>query len=339
MLHSVSVVPVLLTAAVLIVSGAAKLRQPDDLAGWDSLGVPKSLQRSWLLKLHPWGEIGLGAVLLVFGGPIGTLASVGALGLMVAYLLLVVRAVRAGEDASCACFGTRKRVTAATIVRNSWYVLLAAAAAVTAGNNPLLGGPLRALEGAEWLWTVAIIAAVATVILTMWQAPAPASASAETPSAETTPVDEDLLDYVRTRTPAVPVTLADGSQITLRKLSSAEPVMLIALNPGCGPCQEAMEAIPRWREMLPEVSVRMLLMTEPDSSTWVEHTEPQSVHDPNWYVSESLDSHRTPAAVLLGADGLLAGGPVVGYQGISTFVDDIYESLHGRRPAESLDVS
>jgi hypothetical protein len=41
---------------------------------------------------------------------------------------------------------------------------------------------------------------------------------------------------------------------------------------------------------------------------------------------------RTPSAVLLGMDGLLAGGPVVGHPDIETFVADIYESLHGVRP-------
>jgi hypothetical protein len=36
--------------------------------------------------------------------------------------------------------------------------------------------------------------------------------------------------------------------------------------------------------------------------------------------------------VLLGADGLLAGGPETGRDSIASFVSDIYESLHGERP-------
>ena len=40
----------------------------------------------------------------------------------------------------------------------------------------------------------------------------------------------------------------------------------------------------------------------------------------------------TPTAVLLGIDGLLAGGPVVGYLPITEFISDINESLHRSRP-------
>ncbi len=44
----------------------------------------------------------------------------------------------------------------------------------------------------------------------------------------------------------------------------------------------------------------------------------------------------TPTAVLLGIDGLLAGGPVVGTDDVVAFIDDIYESLHGKdRPSRS----
>ena len=42
----------------------------------------------------------------------------------------------------------------------------------------------------------------------------------------------------------------------------------------------------------------------------------------------------TPTAILFGIDGLLAGGPVVGYLPISEFIADIDESLHPEHDPE-----
>ena len=90
-----------------------------------------------------------------------------------------------------------------------------------------------------------------------------------------------------------------------------------------------IERVPEWRELLPELDIRLLLFFPPDADTLTERTEPQSLHDTNGYVSGSLSDHwMTPTAVLLGIDGLLAGGPVVGYLPITEFISDINESLH-----------
>ena len=86
-----------------------------------------------------------------------------------------------------------------------------------------------------------------------------------------------------------------------------------------------------YRHMLPEVDVR-LVMSEPVDHAWAERDEPQSLHDAAGYVQDSIGYTGTPSAVLLGVDGLLAGGPVTGHLAVDRFLDDIYESLHGERP-------
>lgn len=332
-----SVVPALLVAGVLIISGIAKLRRPDTLAGWSDLGVPAGLRRDWLLKVHPWGEIALGFALAAVGGILGELAAIAALALMTTYLAFVVRIVRQGADVECACFGTRKRVTGMTVVRNAWYVLLAVAAVATTWMNPVIGGPLAAIDADDWLWIVGLVAAVVTVAVTTWHVPA----DDETPMSPATPraVDGDGedLDYIRTRTPSVPVTLADGEIVDLRELSMVgRPLMLLHLRPGCTPCVAVHDRLAEIRAALPEVHVRVLLTEPPAASEWTETTEPSSLHDSNNYVPRSFTDSGTPMAVLLGLDGLLAGGPVIGPDDIFAFVDDIHESLHGHRPAQPL---
>ena len=333
---ALTVTPPLILAVVLVVSGIAKLRNPDDLDGWEAMGVPAALRRTWLLRLHPWGEIILGIALAALGAGLGLAAAIVALALMGASTVVIARTLRTGVDTECACFGARKTITAMTLVRNVWYVLLAIVAVVVAGMNPLWGGALAALDGVGWGWIAGLAAAAITVALTMWPTDAADSAAEQQATDAVAPgeVDEDgMLDYIRSRTPAVPVTLSDGTEVTLRDLSMRQPLIVMAVKPGCGPCVKVMDTIPKWRELLPEVSIRQLLTYAPDEGKHAEREEPLSIHDPHRYVQRSLADWQTPTAVLFGADGMLAGGPVTGFSAISEFIADVYESLHGERPA------
>lgn len=332
------VAPALLLGGVLIASGALKLRTPADLDEFAQLGVPVALRRPWIARLHPWGELALGVILLVAGSWLGALAALAATVLMGAYLVLIVRALRATPDASCACFGTTKKITPVTVVRNAWLTLLGVAAVVTTWTLPLLGGPLAALAGDGWAWLVVLLATALTVALVMWPEPTASEPTASdapaTPGALTAPTSGqgEELDYVRSITPAIPVTLADGSTQTLRELSSLRPLLLLAVSATCGSCTSTIESRERWRELLPEIDIRLILSAEPHATPIAETAHPMSLHDPQRLVAPSLGYVQTPSAVLLGLDGLLAGGPVSGADDIREFVADVYESLHGERP-------
>lgn len=321
----------LIASAVFIASAVAKLRRPDDLAGWAELGVPRSFRKTWLLRIHPWAELLLGVALAVLGGVLGFLAGVTAVAVMTAYLWLVVRVHRRADDASCSCFGARRPVTSLTIFRNAWLLLVTAGTTAVIWMNPLWGGAVLA-GAADTLWIVGLAVAAVTATVILWpdgaEAPAPAPATAG---------DADDLDYIRTRTPAVPVTLADGTTQNLRELAAHRPLLLLAVSETCGACVPVIEGAPRWRELLPEVEIRLLLSLPSDTSRLTERTEPQSLHDVNGFVRSSIEEWATPTAVLLGADGLLAGGPVTGDRSVEAFVGDIYESLHGERPAAERD--
>jgi len=319
--------PALIVVGVLLVSGIAKLRTPDDEAGWAELGVPAVLRRSWLMRLHPIAEIVLAAALLVFGGVLGVLAASAATVLFAVYLVMVWRAKQSTPDASCACFGERKPITTRTLLRNAWLVLMAAFAAVGVGSTPPLGG-VAAVATWLWPWTLGL-AAVAVTFVLVNQPGAPEVVTA----APAGIADEELGEYLRTRTPAVPVTRGDGAVMNLRALSMEKPILLLSVSETCGSCTPVIERADAYRELLPEASVQLLVRSTPEASPMASATEPFTLHDPDGYVRDSLEMPRTPSAVLLGADGLLAGGPVVGHPDIEEFVADIYESLHGTRPA------
>ncbi|MEV4773918.1 MauE/DoxX family redox-associated membrane protein [Microbacterium sp. LWH12-1.2] len=324
----------LILAGVLIASGIAKLFRPEDADAWGELGVPAVLRQRWLIRLHPWGEILLALALLFFGGVLGLLAAAGAVLLFGAYLFLVWRRWRMVDGASCNCFGARQPITGLTIVRNAWFLVLSILTAWVIGVTPLIGGPVITL-GNDGGWVLALAASALTVALILWHPPQPSSPEAGVPIVGTpgTATEAEPEEYLRARTPAVPVTLADGRTVNLRDLAARGPILLLAVKEGCGSCVSVIAAVPRWRALLPEVSVRFLLWPAPEKSSLTELTEPQSLHDPHMYVQQSIADWATPAAVLIGADGYLAGGPVSGSDAVSSFIDDIYENLHGERPA------
>lgn len=323
------IAPALIVATVLVASGVAKLRTPDDETGWAELGVPAALRREWLMRMHPIAEIALGVALVLLGGILGLLAGVVATALFTVYLAMIWRARQRTPDASCACFGVRKPITARTLVRNAWLMLLAALAAAGLGALPLFGGVLSTVAF-TWPWMCALAAVAVTFVLVAEGGEPSAAPVEETATAST--VEGDPEEYIRVRTPAVPVTLADGTTENLRALSARGPILLLAVSETCGSCTPVIERTPAYRELLPEVSVRLLLTTAPDRSALASRDEPQTLHDPFGYVSGSIEDWATPTAVLLGLDGMLAGGPVTGHPAIEDFVGDIYESLHGVRP-------
>ena len=336
LLPATALASTLILVGVLIASGIAKFRTPDDAAGWEALGIPAVLRRNWLIRLHPIAELVLAAALLLLGGVLGIAAAIVAVLLFAAYLVMVWRAKRRTPDASCACFGERRPITGRTLVRNGWLTLLAVASAATIGALPLLGG-VAALAVTLWPWTLALAAVALTFVLVEHGGsaddahPPVASAAAASGSASGGTQESDL-DYLRARIPAVPVQFGDGQTVNLRELAAAKPLLLLFVSETCSSCTPVIDSAGAYRALLPEVSVRLVLHIRPEESTLTSTEEPQTLHDPERYVSGSIGDFYTPTAVLLGMDGLLAGGPVTGAGRIAEFVDEIYESLHGEPP-------
>ncbi|GAA2493383.1 MauE/DoxX family redox-associated membrane protein [Terrabacter carboxydivorans] len=318
---ALALAPVVL-AVVLVVSAVGKLRAPTASAeAFRDLRVPSVLSGSLVVQALPWVELLLAVALVVSGGSLGVVVAAATLLLFTSYLVLVVRALGFDEDVECACFGefAPGRITRRTVVRNAWLVVVAVGALVgAAGGSSVVA---RIADGRlPWWWLGGAVAAAVTTWLVAGATSASGVEAARVPT-----VDEEG-DYVRQRTPALPVTLGDGSTSTLRALSAERPQLLLYVSETCGSCLPVIEAAPVWREQLPQLDVRLVLRFGPESSTLGSTQEPLSVHDTEGLVYETFDL-RTPSALLLGADGLLAGGPITGSTAVPEFVDDIRAEL------------
>ena len=324
--NAVYVAAPLLIGLVLVTSAVGKLRAPERArAAFSALGLPRVLDRPWSARAHPWAEIALALMIMVVPGPVGVIAAGAAVALMLVYVALVVRALRSPVDVDCACFGALggDRITRATVWRNVWLTAVGAAAlwASLGLRSPV--SRLAGLSAADWWWLVAAGATGLTVALVLW----PGQGQGSEAGQEVPEGDIELADYVRTRTPAVPITLADGSTTDLRRLSAQRAQLLLYVSEGCSGCQNVIAAAPQWRVQLPQLEVRLLVAVRHDISSLTATVEPMSLHDPQRMVWESFGLWGTPSALLLGTDGLLAGGPVMGADAVFDFVTEIRHEL------------
>jgi Methylamine utilisation protein MauE len=305
-------------AVVLVLSGVAKYGDPDATrAAFVSMRVPKALS-STTVRLLPGAEIALGGLLLVTSG--WALAVVGAVvtALFAAYWVLVALVLRRGDEVDCGCFGATgdDRVTGATLARNTLLVGLAALAtgfgAAGSGLLPALGD-LSTGDGV-WLVMAAAVTAVAVLVVGRRQ------------SADVIE-EEELLDYQREPIPFALLRDADDNTTTLRELAAERPQLLLLLSSSCGAWHDVAAFVPGWVERLAPVEVQ-LLFSEP--LEWLP-AEVTPAGAKVWYDVENgagfAFAAGRPSAVLLGADQMLAGGPVAGTAAIKAFIADVIAEI------------
>jgi hypothetical protein len=139
-------------AAVLAWAAVAKaLRRDETATSFAALALPRP---ETLAVVVPAAEVGVVVALVISPAVGGTLA----LALLLAFSIVIVRALRAGVTAPCACFGARRGdgLSPWDVLRNG--MLMALAAIATATVAPVQ--PSIATFGA-----VAAIAALAAIVL------------------------------------------------------------------------------------------------------------------------------------------------------------------------------
>ena len=124
---------------VLLVAGAAKLRQPGWPATAAAFGAPRPLA-----AVIPWAELGVGALLVTAVGLPWT--ALAAAGLVTSFTVMVALRLVLGEPVPCGCFGetSPRPVGVDTLARNVVLLAGTVAAALT-GMTP--GGPASVAAG------------------------------------------------------------------------------------------------------------------------------------------------------------------------------------------------
>lgn len=316
-----ALVVVLTLAAVLVTSGLAKLRDRRATRdAFDALRVPAVVPADIAATALPWAEVALAVLLLT--APSGWLVPVALA--VVAWMLtstwLIARALGFEEPVSCSCFGTlgRHEIDRTTLGRNVLLAVLAAVAAWFAVDGGSVPGALGGLEASDG-WTLLAVAAAAGVSVLVVGGPSrPAAPGSDEP---------ELLDYERQPIPYGVLDLADGRSATLAELATSQARLLVVLNPSCGPCDRVAARLDEWAARLePAVGIVAIYPLEHVPSEGLGHAAELAAVEPELNVRRVFDV-GTPAVVLLGADGLLAGGPVAGEDAIVDFVEAVMGEL------------
>ncbi|GGH62395.1 MauE/DoxX family redox-associated membrane protein [Rothia aerolata] len=330
----------LIIIITLLASGVAKAKdRASTAAAIVNLDLDRWLPFKAVSRVLPAGEIVLALWLLLAPGWLGVLGGIAAVLLFAAYFGVILRALLAGNTASCNCFG------GASTAPISGYTLLRNLALLGAAVGALIGGmatdrsalgQLLALDAAGWLWLLG----AALAALALWamyrsellaepaaqqvagsQQTAPAQTGEE--QGEITQSEQAEEDYIRLPIPFAALTRPyRGETVSLRELAAQQARVLIWVSPGCTPCRKVLERVETWQQKLPLLKINPVVSTESQVSQLGLPAEIEVFVDEQ-SSTERLFGLGTPLAVALGADGLVAGGPVIGSGDVEQFMEDI----------------
>ncbi len=288
-------------AAVFATAGVGKLLDRggsrEALAGF---GVPEPLQDAMSVGL-PMCELGAAAALLVRQAAVW--GAVGALVLLLAFVIGISVAIAGGRAPECHCFGQIHSEPAgwSTLVRNG---VLAAVAVVivAAGPGPSINGWVAARSGPELALSAAVVALLAGAgyLVARWLRKRKLDrerALLSRPSGlepGTVAPDFELHDL-------------DGNSVTLGSITAqGRPIVLVFTHPQCGPCQELAPDLARWQATLAEHLTIWAVSQgdhEDNGAASAQHGLDKVLVESRSDVYDAYAMRGTPSAVVVSAEG------------------------------------
>ncbi len=301
-------------AAVLGIAAVGKFLDPNGSRhAMEEFGVPQRLVTP-VAAVLPVAELALAILLLP--GATARWAALGTAILMLTFAGAIAWNLRKGRQPDCHCFGKIHSAPAgpSTLIRNSGFAVMAGL--IAWHESP---GPVDWFSGLDELARIVVVFGTAIVALLVaqvwfsWQIWIQNRLSLQAMA-----LDNDALSVIdapptATQAPfrarsAPPFDLAttDGGRLTLRKLlSRRRPVLLLFVDPACGPCRQLIPDIHEWhRRFADEMEVVLISRGESDvnlekfGALTVALQEDREIYD-------LYDIEGTPTGVLVSKDGLI----------------------------------
>jgi peroxiredoxin/uncharacterized membrane protein YphA (DoxX/SURF4 family) len=340
-----------LLAGVFLVAGVGKLA---DLAGSrravSEFGVPERLSRA-VGVLLPLCELAVAVALIPSGS--ARFGALGALLLLLAFVIAISLGLASGRRADCHCFGQFHSAPLSwrTLLRNGVLAAVAGLVVLEGWQHPGvsatawvgdLGGPGAAVLGLGVL-LVGLIVFLAWFSLQLLTQNGRIFARLE---AIETAIATSEARGVAGRELGLPAALGAGlggaglpvgspaPDFTLRSLqgdlrslesllTGGRPLLLIFSDAGCGPCDALLPEVAGWQREFKERLGIALVATGDETRNRqkaeehrLEHVLLQPEHD----VSEAYRAHGTPMALVVGADRRIESPAVGGAEAIRTLV-------------------
>lgn len=273
-----------LLGIALIGAGIGKLAQTPYPEQLAALRLPDRLRTTAAIRVHAVVEMVLGVAVVIAPGWARAVVGVLALLLTVGYLVVAWRAWRAPEPLACHCFGRDDDRPVGPL-----HLVLNLALIALAVTTVVAG--LRGWSVIDDLHPA--VAGVLGVLGFVWAFFVYGRGESHRPRGP----------YLRRPIPAGQVVIG-GRTYELSDLAKERAQLLLRV-PRLGKDREhLLAAVPEWQPRLPHVDIRVV--DSASGATW-----------------RRLGIVGAPSAVVLGADGLLAGGPVAGADRIRELVAEL----------------
>ncbi len=338
----------LLLSAVFFLAGIAKLADRKGASkALHDFGLPAALAHplSWLLSI---AEIAVAVALVPVA--LAWYGAWAALALLAIFGIGIGIALARGRKPDCHCFGQLHSapVGRSTFIRNG---ILAGVAAWLVSRGPLRAGPplwqhLASAGDDERRFFLIAACAMCFLIFRALRRKDPEqeadstavdgedSAQAETdiPAAERQ-LDPELQKILETGTgwpigtPAPDFTLTDitGQQCSLQSLrDKGRTICLIFSSPFCEPCRALWPSITRWARDHDQALNLIVISRGSAAENLAKQNDfelSRVLVQPGFELSEAYGVSATPAAVLVGADGLIQSQLAVGRDDIRQLID------------------
>lgn len=321
----------LLLAGVFVVSGVAKLRdRKGSRTAVQDFGVPRALVGPVAAGL-PFLELACAALLLL-ADPAATAGLVLALAMLVAFTVAIVASLLRGRRVDCHCFGQIGAASIGwpTVARNGVLLVVVGVALSGAGGLGSVPATLADYSGAE-LAVGTVLALLAGTVLALGLVVRTLMGRYGSVLLRLEALEQATGTAPPKLAPPFALPDLDGQVVVLDEvLAEGRPTLVAFISPTCALCEELLPDFEQWQQDAEHpLSVLVLSTgTEADNRKKLDGREVRVLlHD--GAVARDYDMQGTPAAYLLGADGLLAGPTAYGVDALRGLHDRTVQTVTG----------
>ena len=142
------------------------------------------------------------------------------------------------------------------------------------------------------------------------------------------------LDYEPSAIPQLAVTDLSGADRQLSGLVAHGAALLLLARPADSAGQAVLSYVPALLADVPNLSVHCVIGERDELLALPPEARRLALLDPQQRLAELWSNGAGPSAVLLGIDGMLAGGPVHGFDEVADFAVEIRQALSGTLPGQ-----
>ena len=339
---TVWVVGRLCLALPLLLAGVAKLR---GLSGSKqtmlALGVPSRLIAPVAVAVAMVEVlIGFGLIWTRTAGWAGLAAAF----LMVAFSLVVGRALAAGQRVRCHCFGnlTASTVGAKTLARNAGFALVGIAIAVI---SPTPGVGLPSVTWSAYTQALIVLSAAVAVLLAggLWAAVRLMDQQGRillrldamsAPATQSSTIDVRRLP-IGIRAPAFAFDAEASAGGLHELLRPGRPVLLLFLERSCGPCRDLIPDVIAWQGLRSaELTIAVISGSRGEQAFPSEDSIHHLIADSDATIAKAYDIRGTPAGVMISPEGRVASPVAEGAHQIRALAEGSHETSASRARPE-----